>query len=73
MPRFFSRAFAVAPLRLLADRPVGSAAERVITRADELKQLVGEVRASGRLALDTEFVWERTYRPRLGELRRSAS
>lgn len=41
-------------------------AERVITRSDELKQLVGEIRASGRLALDTEFVWERTYRPRLG-------
>ncbi len=40
--------------------------ERVITRADELAQLVAEVRAAGRLALDTEFVWERTYRPKLG-------
>src|SRR5207249_2898211 len=26
----------------------------------------GEVRAAGRVALDTEFVWERTYRPKLG-------
>ena len=40
--------------------------ERVITRTDELAALVDEVRASGRLALDTEFVWERTYRPKLG-------
>ena len=45
---------------------MASAPERVITRADELEQLVAEVRASGRLALDTEFVWERTYRPKLG-------
>ena len=45
---------------------MASTAERVITRADELEQLVAEVRASGRLALDTEFVWERTYRPKLG-------
>jgi ribonuclease D len=40
--------------------------ERVITRADELQRLVDEVRAAGRVALDTEFVWERTYRPILG-------
>src|SRR5687768_12413701 len=59
-------AFAVGPLCLLAERPVAPTAERVITRADELEQLVTEVRASGRLALDTEFVWERTYRPKLG-------
>ena len=58
--------FAVGPRCLLAERPVASTAERVITRADELEQLVAEVRASGRLALDTEFVWERTYRPKLG-------
>ena len=45
---------------------MGASAERVVTRADELKQLVAEARESGRLALDTEFVWERTYRPRLG-------
>lgn len=32
----------------------------------ELTALADEVRAAGRLALDTEFVWERTYRPLLG-------
>ena len=66
VPRLFSGAFAVGPLRLLADQPVGATPDRVITRADELVQLVAEVRASGRMALDTEFVWERTYRPKLG-------
>lgn len=40
--------------------------ERVIARPGELEALVEEVRAAGRLALDTEFVWERTYRPKLG-------
>jgi ribonuclease D len=35
------------------------------TRAD-LVSLANEVRSAGRLALDTEFVWERTYRPTLG-------
>ena len=38
----------------------------LLTTADELTRLVGDVRRSGRLALDTEFVWERTYRPVLG-------
>lgn len=38
----------------------------VLTTADELGALVEEIRAAGRLALDTEFVWERTYRPELG-------
>jgi len=39
---------------------------RVITTAHALEALAAEVRAAGRLALDTEFVWERTYRPVLG-------
>jgi ribonuclease D len=37
----------------------------VTTRA-ELVSLADQVRSAGRLALDTEFVWERTYRPTLG-------
>ncbi len=41
-------------------------APRLITTADELRVFVDQVRAGGRLALDTEFVWERTYRPVLG-------
>lgn len=39
---------------------------RLVTTAAELKALAGEVRTAGRLAIDTEFVWERTYRPVLG-------
>jgi ribonuclease D len=39
---------------------------RLLTTAGELAALAREVRAAGRLALDTEFVWERTYRPLLG-------
>ena len=39
---------------------------RVITTSQALEALAAEVRAAGRLALDTEFVWERTYRPVLG-------
>jgi ribonuclease D len=35
------------------------------TRAD-LVSLADQVRSAGRVALDTEFVWERTYRPTLG-------
>ncbi len=42
------------------------ASTRLLTNAAELATLVGEIRAAGRLALDTEFVWERTYRPILG-------
>ena len=38
----------------------------LLTTADELAALAAEVRAGGRLAIDTEFVWERTYRPMLG-------
>ncbi len=39
---------------------------RLMTTAAEIALLVDEVRAAGRLAIDTEFVWERTYRPVLG-------
>jgi ribonuclease D len=38
----------------------------LVATPDGLARLVDEVRAAGRLALDTEFVWERTYRPALG-------
>jgi ribonuclease D len=38
----------------------------LLTTADELRRLVDEIHKAGRLALDTEFVWERTYRPELG-------
>lgn len=38
----------------------------LLTTASELSALVKDIRAAGRLALDTEFVWERTYRPELG-------
>jgi len=38
----------------------------LLTTTDDLARLMAEVRAAGRLALDTEFVWERTYRPVLG-------
>jgi ribonuclease D len=43
-----------------------AAPPRLLATAEELAALVEEVRAAGRLALDTEFVWERTYRPILG-------
>ena len=43
-----------------------SAPPRLLATTDELARLVSEVRGAGRLALDTEFVWERTYRPALG-------
>ncbi len=38
----------------------------LLTTVDELAGLAAEVRAAGRLAIDTEFVWERTYRAVLG-------
>src|SRR3989442_2321309 len=38
----------------------------LLTTADELAGLAAEVRTAGRLAIDTEFMWERTYRPILG-------
>ncbi len=43
-----------------------SAPPPLLATADELAGLAAEVRAGGRLAIDTEFVWERTYRPVLG-------
>ena len=39
---------------------------RLLATRDELVVLAEEVRTAGRLAIDTEFVWERTYRPVLG-------
>jgi ribonuclease D len=38
----------------------------LVTTSDELARVAETARAAGRLALDTEFVWERTYRPVLG-------
>ncbi len=38
----------------------------LLTTRGELQALASQIRAAGRLALDTEFVWERTYRPTLG-------
>ena len=38
----------------------------LLASTDEIAALAAEVRAAGRLAIDTEFVWERTYRPMLG-------
>lgn len=38
----------------------------LLTTTAELSKLVADIRAAGRLAIDTEFVWERTYRPELG-------
>ena len=36
--------------------------ERLTTTAD-VEMFANQARASGRLALDTEFLWERTYAP----------
>jgi ribonuclease D len=38
----------------------------LIATPDELAKLAESVARAGRLAIDTEFVWERTYRPILG-------
>jgi ribonuclease D len=38
----------------------------LLSTTAELTALVKAIRAGGRLAIDTEFVWERTYRPELG-------
>lgn len=53
-----------APARYLG--PTVSDAPPLLATAAELKALARRVKAAGRLALDTEFVWERTYRPVLG-------
>jgi ribonuclease D len=50
----------VAEAATVADPP------RPLTTSEQLAELAAEARAAGRLALDTEFVWERTYRPILG-------
>jgi ribonuclease D len=42
------------------------APKELLTTSAELASLVKDIRTAGRLALDTEFVWERTYRPELG-------
>ena len=34
-----------------------------LTTAAEVERLVADARAAGRIALDTEFLWERTYAP----------
>jgi ribonuclease D len=43
-----------------------AAAPRLLTTAAELETFADEARRARRIALDTEFVWERTYRPVLG-------
>jgi len=44
----------------------------LLTDADELARFAEVVRRAGRVAVDTEFVWERTYRPRLGVVQLAA-
>jgi ribonuclease D len=39
---------------------------RLLDTQDELAALVAKLAAAGRFAIDTEFVWERTYGPILG-------
>ena len=38
----------------------------IIRSTPELEEACARARAAGTVALDTEFVWTRTYRPRLG-------
>jgi ribonuclease D len=38
----------------------------LITTTAELEKICSEIRAAGRVAVDTEFVWERTFYPELG-------
>src|SRR5262245_13448775 len=38
----------------------------LLTTTEELMAFVERAKKAGRLAIDTEFVWERTYRPVLG-------
>jgi ribonuclease D len=45
---------------------VTAAVPPLLSTPAELGALVKEIRRAGRLALDTEFMWERTYRPELG-------
>jgi ribonuclease D len=46
--------------------PAVSEVPRSITEPAELSQFAQSIKKAGRMALDTEFVWERTYRPVLG-------
>ena len=39
---------------------------RLLTTTAQLEGLAEAATAAGRIALDTEFVWERTYQPMLG-------
>lgn len=39
---------------------------RLIDSAAELSEICSKIAANGRVAVDTEFVWERTYYPNLG-------
>ena len=41
-------------------------AQHLITTSTELEVIGSEIRAAGRVAVDTEFVWERTFYPELG-------
>jgi ribonuclease D len=38
----------------------------LLTTTEDLEAFVAKAQKAGRLAIDTEFVWERTYRPVLG-------
>src|SRR5215470_14275236 len=62
----FSVAYAPAQLRMGAAPPrYGDACMQIeqITDPAGLESLLDDARAAGRCALDTEFVWERTYAP----------
>jgi ribonuclease D len=39
---------------------------RLLDSAAELEQICADITAHGRVAVDTEFVWERTFYPNLG-------
>ena len=47
-------------------KPTVADVPRLLTTTAELEELAASAVAAGRIALDTEFVWERTYRPMLG-------
>jgi ribonuclease D len=55
-----------APLPAGYLKPPVSAPPALLATPAEVSALADEARAGGRLAIDTEFVWERTYRPILG-------
>ena len=42
-----------------------TASDVLLTAARDVEALADRVRAAGRMALDTEFLWERTYAPQL--------